>query len=54
MMDRIETECKFLHDFEKFLIEQLGENWSYKFDGEDGGLSISMQVWGDKFVEEEE
>ena len=45
---------KFLNDFEKFLTEQLGENWSYNFDGEEDGLSISMQVWGDKFVEEEE
>ena len=47
-------EYKFLNDFEKFLTEQLGENWSYNFDGEDDGLSISMQVWGDKFVEEQE
>ena len=33
---------KFLNDFEKFLTEQLGENWSYNFDGEDGGLSTSV------------
>jgi len=36
----------FLDKFDKFLTEQLGEDWSYKYDAEDGGLGISLQVWG--------
>ncbi len=36
----------FLDKFDKFLTEQLGEDWSYKYDAEDGVLGISLQVWG--------
>ena len=38
----------FLNNFDKFLTEHLGEDWSYKYDAEDGGLGISLHVWGNR------
>ena len=42
-MDKTEV---FLNNFDKFLTEHLGEDWSFKYFAEDGGLDISLQVWG--------
>ncbi len=38
----------FEEDLAKFLTEKFGKNWSYQWEGEEGGFSLVLQVWGEE------
>jgi hypothetical protein len=35
----------FEKDFAEFLKERFGEDWSYEWEGEEDGFSLTLQVW---------
>ena len=37
---------EFEHDLIGLLMREFGKNFTYTWDGEDGGLYIRLNVWG--------
>ena len=44
-MTRQGKRLDFEKDFAEFLTERFGEDWSYEWEGEEDGFSLTLQVW---------